>query len=303
MPRETKSKKNSASDFAPDFAPDFSPDFSTLAPFCVACVQMNATADRQDNIDAITKGLQEAAQRGADVVALPENAGGMGADPMTLAGDADHHPVLSACRSLAARLHIRVLVGSLAILRHDRAGENGPPLVNRGFWIDRDGAILCHYDKIHLFDADPPGGEKHRESDLYHGGDKAVIAPTPWGGWGMTICYDLRFPGLYRALAKGGAGYIGVPSAFTYSTGKAHWSTLVRARAIENGCFIIAPAQCGHHGPNRRTWGESMIVDPWGNVLARAGRDAQVISAIVDPRLIDKARRAVGALYNECDFK
>ena len=148
---------------------------------------------------------------------------------------------------------------------------------NRSHMIAPDGGIVARYDKLHMFDVDLAGGESYRESALFAAGDRAVIAQTPWGGAGMTICYDMRFPYLYRTLAKAGARILTVPSSFTQPTGRAHWHTLLRSRAIETGCFVIAPAQCGDHEDGRKTYGHSLIISPWGEILAEAGEEPCVI--------------------------
>ena len=183
---------------------------------------------------------------------------------------------MPAFRALAEELGIWLLIGSLAIKVSDTK------TANRSFLIDPKGAIAARYDKIHLFDVDLPSGENYRESNTVAGGDRAVTADLPWGKIGMSVCYDLRFPQLYRALAQAGAFLLTVPSAFTETTGKAHWHVLLRARAIENGAFVIAPAQGGTHADGRKTYGHSLIVAPWGEVLAEAGTDPGVIVADID---------------------
>lgn len=302
---------------------------------------MNATPDIPANIQAIRAAVHQARDRQARIVALPENAGGMGLEPKQtrdlLAHRQDQHPVLAACQDLAKTCDLWILIGSLAIDISDEdisAQKDSshpslaktplrsplvraplvktplarPPLVNRGFLLDNKGLITAHYDKIHLFNADPPGNdhhkaEHHRESHWYRAGNEAVIADTPWGKWGMTICYDLRFPALYRALAQAGAKMISVPSAFTRPTGQAHWRTLLQARAIENSCFILAPAQCGTHGSSRSTWGHSMIIDPWGEILAEATEEPTVITATIDPARVAEIRRNLNPLNHERPFR
>ncbi|HEX4533306.1 MAG TPA: nitrilase-related carbon-nitrogen hydrolase, partial [Rhizomicrobium sp.] len=159
------------------------------------------------------------------------------------------------------------------------------------------------YDKIHLFDVDLPSGEQYRESNTVAGGDRAVLAETPWGKVGLTICYDLRFPGLYRKLSKAGAFMLTVPSAFTETTGKAHWHTLLRARAIENGAFVFAPAQGSTHANGRKTYGHSLIVSPWGEIIAEAGTEPGVIVADIDPALSADARARIPNLQHDRDFE
>jgi len=169
---------------------------------------------------------------------------------------------------------------------------------NRSFLIAPDGNILASYDKIHMFDIELDGGESYRESANYQPGETAVISDLPWGRIGLTICYDVRFPALYRALAEAGASFITVPSAFTVRTGEAHWSTLLRARAIENGCFIFAAAQAGKHESGRETYGHSLIVDPWGEILAEGGVEPGVVLAKIDPAKVQSVRKSIPSLQH-----
>jgi predicted amidohydrolase len=170
---------------------------------------------------------------------------------------------------------------------------------NRSFLFAADGSVLARYDKLHMFDVDLPGGESYRESDTFRPGDSAVVADLPWARLGLSICYDVRFPYLYRDLARAGADVIAVPSAFTRQTGEAHWHVLLRARAIETGCFIVAPAQTGTHHKDRKTFGHSLIVDPWGRVLADAGTEPGIVAADIDLERISAARGAVPALSHD----
>jgi predicted amidohydrolase len=213
-------------------------------------------------------------------------------------------PFLAGMRELARDTGAWILVGSLVI---DPAGEPGAEaneerLANRSFLIDAQGAIVARYDKIHMFDIDLPGGESYRESNAYRPGGRTVVAETPWGRLGMTVCYDVRFPHLYRALAQAGADFLAVPSVFTVPTGTAHWHVLLRARAIENGCFVFAPAQWGEHAGGRRSYGHSLIVDPWGEVLADGGEQPGIITAKIDPERIAKARGIVPSLQHDRAF-
>jgi predicted amidohydrolase len=178
----------------------------------------------------------------------------------------------------------------------------GERLANRSFLIDPAGQIKARYDKIHMFDVDLAGGESYRESATYRPGDRAVLANLPWGTLGMTICYDMRFPQLYRTLAQAGAMFITVPSAFTRPTGQAHWHVLLRARAIETGCFIIAPAQCGEHAEGRKTYGHSLIVSPWGEVLADGGEQVGISLVEIDATKVREARGMVPALDHDRAF-
>ncbi len=183
-----------------------------------------------------------------------------------------------------------VHVGSLAV-------KNGDKVANRAFVIDREGAITASYDKLHLYDVDLPNGESYRESATYTGGTRAVVADLPWGRLGVAICYDVRFPALYRALAEAGAEILSAPAAFTRQTGEAHWHVLQRARAIETGSFMISAAQGGRHEDGRETYGHSLIVDPWGRVLAEAdGNEPGVILAEIDMALVADARARIPAL-------
>ena len=189
-----------------------------------------------------------------------------------------------------------ILVGSQLIKTAD--GK----IVNRSFLLDHKGEISAHYDKLHLFDIELSSGEFYRESDVIAPGEKAVVATTPWGKLGMTVCYDLRFAALYRALAQNGAQFITIPAAFTQTTGKAHWHTLVQARAIETGSYIIAPNQCGHHVDRRASWGHSLIVDPWGKVLADGGAEPGIVYAEIDLSNVESARSRIPALTHDRAF-
>ncbi|MBM3565527.1 MAG: carbon-nitrogen hydrolase family protein, partial [Alphaproteobacteria bacterium] len=196
-----------------------------------------------------------------------------------------------------------LLAGSLAL----KAEGEAERCANRSILIAPTGAIEARYDKIHMFDVDLGPNEegvreRYQESRSYRAGEKAVTADLPWGRLGMTICYDMRFPHLYRALAKKGAAFFSVPAAFTRPTGRAHWHVLLRARAIENGAFVFAPAQCGEHADGRKTYGHSLIVDPWGAVLAEGGEDVGVIAARIDPAKVAEARAKVPALSSDRDF-
>ena len=213
-------------------------------------------------------------------------------------------PFLAGMRDLARELGAWLLLGSLVI---DPAGEPGAGdetrLANRSFLLDAQGGIVAQYDKIHMFDIDLPGGESYRESNAYRPGDHTVVAETPWGRLGMSVCYDVRFPHLYRALAQAGADFLAVPSVFTVPTGRAHWHVLLRARAIENGCFVFAPAQWGEHTAGRKSYGHSLIVDPWGEVLAEGGEGVGIITATeIDPARIAKVRGGLPSLQHDRRF-
>jgi predicted amidohydrolase len=208
----------------------------------------------------------------------------------------DVDPSLTQFRALAAELGIHLHIGSMAI----RIGE--ADVANRSFLIAPDGNIIATYDKIHMFDVDLAGGESYRESRLYRPGAAAAVADLPDARLGLSICYDVRFPHLYRALAKAGASVIAIPAAFTKTTGEAHWHVLVRARAIETGAFVIAAAQGGHHEDGRDTYGHSMIVDPWGAILAEAGTEPGVIVAEIDAAASVTARSRLPSLANDRVF-
>jgi predicted amidohydrolase len=206
------------------------------------------------------------------------------------------HPAIPAFSALAAELGVWLLIGSLQIKL------DAVTCANRSFLFDDCGRVVARYDKIHMFDVDLQGGESYRESKTFRPGDRAVIADTPWGKVGLTVCYDLRFAYLYRALAQAGASFLTVPSAFTVPTGQAHWHTLLRARAIETGSFVFAPAQCGGHAEGRKTYGHSLIVAPWGEVLADGGEAPGVITADIDPAKVAEARSMIPALTHDRRF-
>ena len=270
------------------------------SPFRLACVQVNAGNQMQANIDAASALARAARDDGADFIAFPECVAmmEMGRDAaLAQARPQETHPALVAFCDLARELNIWLLGGSLSILL---AGEK---IANRSFLIDNGGAIRAQYDKIHMFDVDLDGGETYRESATYQPGQTAVLAETPWGGLGMTICYDLRFPGLYRDLTHAGAFMLSVPSAFTRPTGEAHWEVLLRARAIENAAYVFAPAQCGEHPHGRLTYGHSLIIDPWGTVLADGGEEPGYIMADIDPAKVTEVRRSLPSLTHDRDYQ
>ncbi len=270
--------------------------------FKIACVQMNSGPDVDANVAAALALGFDAGDAGADLIAFPETVNVMQADKAELrkkTGPEDRSVALASFRDLARETAAWVLVGSMAV-----EGSNGPggKMANRSLLIDGGGEIKARYDKIHMFDVDLGGSERHRESAAFEPGGKAVVAETPWGGLGMTVCYDLRFPRLYRTLARRGAKFIAVPSAFTRTTGEAHWHVLLRARAIENGCYVFAPAQCGDHDGGRRTFGHSLIVDPWGRVLADGGQSPGYVIADIDPAKVAEARARIPSLNHDRPF-
>ena len=266
----------------------------------VACVQMRSGTEVAANIEAATALIREAAAQGAELIATPEMTTLLDRKPgaaweKSTTEEAD--PGLAAFRALAAELRVTLLIGSIAI----RSGDG--KCANRSFLIGPDGAIMARYDKIHMFDVQLNAGNIYRESDSYTAGGEAVIANLPAAQLGMTICYDVRFPDLFRTLAWAGAKIIAVPAAFTRITGEAHWHILLRSRAIETGCFIIAPAQGGKHEDGRETFGHSLIIDPWGEVLAEGGVDPGVIVATLDLAKVDEVRGKVPSLKHVRPFK
>ena len=271
-----------------------------MSTFRAACVQLRSSDDVAENIRTTCELIREAKGKGAQLIATPENTTLMAPDggaKLERSFDEAHDPALPAFAALAEELAVWLLVGSLAIKVSDSK------TANRSFLIDPKGRIVARYSKIHLFDVDLPSGEKYRESNTVAGGDSATLADTPFGKIGMTICYDLRFPHLYRALAQKGAFLMTVPSAFTETTGKAHWHLLLRARAIENGAFVVAPAQGGTHANGRKTFGHSLIIAPWGEILAEADTDPCVIVADIDPAAAMDARSRVPSLQHDRPYK
>jgi predicted amidohydrolase len=263
--------------------------------FTAAMVQLRTGLSPEPSLAQASQLIRDAVAAGADYVLTPEVSNMMQLNRKelfaNLAEEADDRS-LKAYRDLARELKIHLHIGSLALLATpDRA-------VNRSFLIDPNGVVLASYDKIHMFDIDLDNGESYRESANYQPGETAVISDLPWGRIGLTICYDVRFPALYRALAESGAAFITVPAAFTKPTGEAHWHTLLRARAIENGCFIFAAAQGGLHENKRETFGHSLIIDPWGLVLAEGGVDPGFILAKIDPAKVESARRKIPSLQH-----
>jgi deaminated glutathione amidase len=268
--------------------------------FTVALVQMRSGLDPAANLDVATRLIGEAKAGGAEYVLTPEMTNIMEVRRERLFASIvaeETDPSLAAFRQLARKLAIHLHVGSLAIkLPGERAA-------NRSFLIDRDGEIVARYDKIHMFDVDLANGESYRESRTFRPGELAVAADLPWGRLGLTICYDLRFPALYRALAEGGSSMLAIPSAFTRQTGEAHWHVLVRARAIENGCFVFAAAQGGSHENGRETYGHSLVVDPWGRVLGEGGVEPGIVLAEVDLAAVAAARGRVPSLQHGRRFE
>jgi len=273
---------------------------SANSTFKAAMIQMRSGLTPGGNIDEAARMIGEAKAAGADYVLTPEMTNILAAKREQLFAAVVEEEVdasLATFRELARKLGIYVHIGSLAIkISPDRAA-------NRSFLIDPKGYIAARYDKIHMFDVDLAGGESYRESRNYRPGELAVLADLPWGRLGLTVCYDLRFPALYRALAEGGATMLAIPSAFTKQTGEAHWHVLMRARAVENGCFVFAAAQGGRHENGRDTYGHSLIVDPWGRILAEGGSEPAVIMAEIDPAEVASARARIPSLQHGRRFE
>lgn len=267
--------------------------------FKAGLVTMTSGSDLDANTVAACRLIREIAAEGASYVQTPENTGLMAPDRarlQALAEPEDRHRILAALVSLAKELRIWLHIGSLAVRRPD--GK----LANRGYLVAPDGQVRARYDKVHMFDVNLPNGESFRESERFEAGSEAVVADLPWGRLGITICYDLRFPQLYRTLAQGGAGILTVPSAFTQQTGEAHWHTLLRARAIETGSFVLAAAQAGRHDSGRMTYGHSLAVSPWGDVIAEGGVEPGVVLAEIDLAHVANARARIPALVHDRPF-
>ena len=269
------------------------------AAFKAAMIQMRSGLTPAANIDAAATLIAEAKAAGADYVQTPEMTNILAANREQLFATVVEEKAdasLAALREIARKHSLYVHVGSLAIKHNERAA-------NRAFLIDPQGEIAARYDKIHMFDVDLGNGETYRESNNYAPGDIAVLADLPWGRLGITVCYDVRFPALYRALAEAGATMLAVPSAFTKQTGEAHWHILNRARAIETGSFVFAAAQGGRHENGRETYGHSLIVDPWGRILAEGGIEPGLIMADIDAAAVAATRTRIPSLQHGRRFE
>jgi predicted amidohydrolase len=268
--------------------------------FTVGLVQMRSGLAPAANLDAAVKLIGEAKAQGADYVLTPEMTNIMDLKRERLFAaivSEEEDLTLARLRELARKLGIHLHIGSLALkISPDRA-------VNRSFVIDPRGEIRARYDKIHMFDVDLGGGESYRESRNFRPGESGVVTDLPWGRLGLTICYDLRFPALYRALADAGASFLSLPAAFTKQTGEAHWHILVCARAIENGSFVFAAAQGGRHENGRDTFGHSLVVDPWGRILAEGGTEPGVVLASIDIAEVAAARAKIPSLQHGRRFE
>lgn len=266
----------------------------------VACIQMRSGLDRKKNVADACQLIAEAAAAGASFIVTPEMTNVVdrkGARLLETLPEESQLEEIGAFADAAKKHGAWLLIGSMAV-------KSGARAANRSYLFAPDGSVVATYDKIHMFDVDLPGGERWKESKIYAPGDNAVVAATKIGHVGLTICYDVRFPALYQELSRSGAEIICVPAAFTAQTGRAHWKTLLTARAIENGAFIIAPAQGGQHEDGRETWGHSLIIGPWGDVLAEASDDEPgVIIADIALREAHEARQRIPNLALDQKFE
>jgi predicted amidohydrolase len=268
--------------------------------FRVALIQLQSGRRPAANIDSAVKLIGKAKERGAHYVQTPEMTNLMESDRarlLELVAPEESDVGLAALRDTARHHRIWLHVGSLAI-------KIGPDVAaNRSYLIDPNGDVVASYDKIHMFDVDLANGESYRESRMFRPGERAVVGDLPWGRIGMSICYDLRFPALYRALAEAGSAFVAIPAAFTRQTGEAHWHALTRARAIENGCYVFAAAQGGLHESGRETFGHSLVVDPWGVVIAENGTEPGIVLAEIDPAAVTAARSRIPSLQHGRRFE
>ena len=267
-----------------------------MTTFRAACVQLNSGSDVAANLETAEAAIRDAASQGAHLIMLPEYATCLDGSGRVMREnsccEADH-PALARLQALASDINAWLLIGSLTIKVDDER------MINRSYLVAVSGEIVARYDKIHMFDVTLPSGKVIRESSAYVPGAKAVIAATPWGALGMTVCYDLRFPHLYRSLAKAGALFLAVPSSFQRETGIAHWHSLLRARAIENLSYVFAPAMCGNHPGNRTTYGHSLIIDPWGKIVAELGDEPGIIIAEIKPEEVARVRAMLPSLEHD----
>jgi predicted amidohydrolase len=262
----------------------------------VSCIQHCVGVETDQNLKTLESMIDESVADGADLVCLPEYTTCYGSSRGKLvvgAAEEESHIGLQTICEIASRKVRWILIGSIAIKRDDGL------INNRSYLINDAGDIVARYDKVHLFDVDLDGGESYRESDSIKAGDKAVLVDTPFGRLGLSICYDIRFPQLYRTLAKAGAEILFIPAAFTRTTGQAHWHTLVQARAIESGAYVVAPCQCGDANGELKRYGHSLIVDPWGKVLADGGEEPGIASADIDLDMVSAARQKIPALTHD----
>lgn len=268
--------------------------------FTAACVQLTSGPEHLPNIKAASDLIREAHARGALFIQTPENTSMMEPDKERMLAKAfveSDHPAVTAFSELAAKLGLWLHIGSLTV-----ALDNETRAANRGYLFGPDGKIQARYDKIHMFDVEIPDGQSYRESMTFKPGQEAVVESLPWCKIGLAICYDIRFPKLFRAQAQSGAKVLTAPAAFTRFTGESHWHVLQRARAIETGCYMISAAQCGTHAEGRQTYGHSLIVAPWGEVLADGGTEPGVVMADIDLAKVAQARSMVPAIANDRNF-
>jgi predicted amidohydrolase len=269
-------------------------------PFKIALLQVNSGNDLEVNLASMIEAARSAAASGAHFIMTPEYVlmmDGSGRTMRERALQRDGGPALQRVQAVVEELGVWFLAGSLTL-----RADGDERLVNRSILISAKGEVVAEYDKIHMFDCTLPDGKVIRESSAYRPGTKAVVGETPWGKLGMTICYDLRFPGLFRSLAQAGSNFISVPSSFQRQTGRGHWHALLRARAIENECFIFAPAMCGDHPGNRQTYGHSLVIDPWGEIIAEGGESPEIVYADIDPARVAKVRGMIPSLEHDRPF-
>ena len=264
--------------------------------FIAACIQNNATPDVRENIEVCLRLSKDAANAGAQFIATPEYFSGLRTESGLFRPSSfpeEEHPVLPAFQKAAQEMEIVFLLGSLGITNEDGR------ISNRSYVIDKNGSITARYNKIHMFDVELEPGKFFTESATISPGEESVVASTPWGGLGLSVCYDLRFAALYRNLTQAGATILAVPAAFTKITGQAHWHILNQARAIEHGCFVISPCQHGSISGGGECYGHSLIIDPWGNILADGGDGENVVTAEIDLSRVTDARRKIPALTHD----
>ena len=275
-----------------------------MTNFIAACVQHNAKENIETNLPIVRDLIHQALDHKADFIALPECVSLMEPNQESLlqkAPEEREHPFLELYENESKKSKIWLLGGTLAIKTKNNLGHN--KIFNRLYLFNPLGKIVAKYDKIHMFDVNLGNGLVYSESETYEAGNRAIVANIPWGKLGLSICYDIRFPNLYRSLAHAGANILCAPAAFTKVTGEAHWHILQRARAIETGSFIISPALCGSHSEGKETYGHSLIIDPWGEILADGGEDPGVISAKIDMNKVNEVRAKIPSLQHDKTFR
>ena len=275
-----------------------------MSNFIAACVQHNAKENIETNLPIVRDLIHQALDHKADFIALPECVSLMEPNQASLiqkAPEEKEHPFLELYENESKKAKIWLLGGTLAIKTKNNLGHN--KIFNRLYLFNPLGKIVAKYDKIHMFDVNLGNGLVYSESETYEAGNRAIVANIPWGKLGLSICYDIRFPNLYRSLAHAGANILCAPAAFTKVTGEAHWHILQRARAIETGSFIISPALCGSHSEGKETYGHSLIIDPWGEILADGGEDPGVISAKIDMNKVNEVRAKIPSLQHDKTFR